>query len=94
MEISQEFLIAAFIGLVAVPLIDFIKAKFWWEGGKALVLSIAVSAVGGLAVYGVGILFGLYTIPEISWETLPGLFAVVFAIAQAVYQGIKIRREG
>lgn len=92
MAITQEFLVAAFIGLVAVPVINFVKSKFGWDGGKALVLSVAVAAVGGLAVYGVGILFGLYAMPEISLENLPGLVSIVFAIAQLVYQGIKAGR--
>ena len=90
---TQEFLIAAFIGLVAVPLINYAKDALGWYGGKALVLTVAVSAVGGLAVYGIGTLVGLYEFPGISWDTLPALVATVFAIGQLVYRSIAIARE-
>jgi hypothetical protein len=94
MVITQEFLVAAFIGLVAVPLLNFVKGKLGWEGGKALLLSVVVAGIGGAAVYGVGVLLGLYAAPQITWDSFPGLFATVFAISQVVFQGLKVRREG
>lgn len=86
----NEQLIAVFVGIVAIPVINFVKGEFGWDGAKALLLSGVLSGVGAIVVMLLG---GNVDFSDFDLDKFVAILPTVFATAQAIFQAIKIARE-
>jgi len=71
------------LGLIGVPVFDFIKQKLGIEDTSALFLVAGLSAVVGL---GALLISGEIGLVDFTWSNLPNAFAAVFAAATMFYK--------
>jgi hypothetical protein len=73
-------------GFGAVPIINWLKGVLKLQGNYAIILTVAFSAIWGIAELLVG---GQITQDAVTVGNLAALVATVFAISQAKYNSIK-----
>lgn len=77
------FVVQFVIGMIGMPLVDFLKKKLGLESTAALFFAAA-----GAAVLGIGALFlsGEIGLVDFTWANLPNAFAAAFAAATLAYK--------
>ena len=84
----MDAILSVLVGLVAIPVVSFLKARLGWSGPRAQLLSAAVAVV--LAA---GYLAATGALLPISLDTLAERAALVFATSQLVYRLIVARES-
>ena len=75
-------------GFGAVPIVNWLKGLLKLSGSNAIILTVAFSAVWGVAELLVG---GQFDQTTLTLSNLAAIVAAVFAISQAKYNSIKPR---
>lgn len=84
----RDQLIAVFVGVVAEPLIRFIKSKFNLSGSVMLLVAVAFAAVGGVAVVGIELLIDPAA-PPLSLDRVVELAPTVFLVGNIIFNLLK-----
>jgi len=82
-EENVLLVITAITGILGVPVVQYLKAKFGWTGNAALSIAVAVSFAIGLAV---AIVNGQVTGELIDPKQVADAFGVVFTVATVVFK--------
>lgn len=88
MEWQELFtiVITLLIGVLGSGLTEYLKNKLGWDEKAAVVLTGVVAAVlGALQVF----LSGAFGFGDLTWETLPALFGLIFTAATIYYKLLK-----
>ena len=82
-ELAIILLLQVLVGVLGMPVMDWIKKKLGLEGTAALFLVAALSTVAGIGALFVSGEVGLM---EFTWVNLPHVFTVVFTAATIAYR--------
>lgn len=86
-----ELIFAAIGGIITVPFVQWLKAKFGVDSTSALALSMAVSILTSVLVL---ILGGTLVFDDFTWATLPETITVVWGTATIVYNFLRGMKKG
>jgi uncharacterized membrane-anchored protein YitT (DUF2179 family) len=85
-----RLIVGLVLGLLTVPFVDWVKDKFNWEQGKALLLVGVVSfCLASIELFA----SGQIGLADFTWDTLAYTFTSIFAVSQIYFRILKFGEE-